>query len=590
MNYSIEKRLPIYIFSLLFISLVVFISYAYFTVRTNSLEAGYERLSTLSKQFSSIFSLQVRNLASSTQQVTQSDEVIQFLRNPIERNRDSIDKFNEMKFKYDTLTRAVELWNTEKQLLYTTNVKFPGYIRPDDSAFVKSGFPPQVYTGRLYNKDGRILWPIVISVSEKGHRLGYLIRWRQIHASKQAVEQLAHLLGRNANILVGNRDGSVWTNLISPIPDPRLKAEHKNNSMEYESSRGKHVIAMESPVPGTNWVSVVELSKALILKDTGNFLKWIVIFGIILLVIGLAITWILSRNITRPLNGLSMAAARIADGNYSSPIELNRSDELGMLANSFNEMSRKIRNSKDELEKKINEVEEKNFLLETSLKEKEILLKEVHHRVKNNLQIISSLLNLQSGSINNPEIKEMFKSSQLRIRSIALIHEKLYKTKNLARINLKEYINELVIYLLNLYNTSSAKVKTRLKMEEVSAEIGTTITLGLITSELVTNTIKYAFPGDRIGELFIGLSNPKNNDYLLIIKDNGVGIPEDLDIENAHSLGLSIVNTLLSQIKGTIEYIRDGGTEVRIYFCISPESGEEKLEYLPYTEDDKPEF
>ncbi len=593
MNYSIEKRLPIFIFSLLFISLVIFISYSYLTVRKNSLDAGYKRLTTLTLQFSSIFSLQVKNLVSVTHQAAHTNEVIQFLRNPGEKNREALKNFDEIKFRYDTLTQTVQLWSVKGKVLYNTNDTFPSDISPGDSAFAIAASAAQEYAGKLYNIDGKILWPVIISVTEKGHKLGYVVRWRRIHATKQAIQQISFLLGRNANILLGNSDGSVWTNLVTVIPDPRIETRDDNNSMEYLSRRGENVIAEAGPIPGTNWVCVVELNKDLILKDTGIFLKWVIIFGIILLTIGLVFTWILSRNITKPLHELSMAAARIADGNYSSPIELNRSDELGVLADSFNQMSRKIRNSKDELEKKINEVEEKNYLLENSLKEKEILLKEVHHRVKNNLQIISSLLNLQSGNIESPEIKEIFKSSQLRIRSIALIHEKLYKSKNIARINLKEYINELIVYLLNLYNTSSARVRTRLEMDEVTTEIGMTITLGLILSELIINAIKYAFPESRTGDILIALNHQKDHEYVLIVKDNGVGFPEDMDFENAQSLGLSIVKTLLSQINGKAEYRRADGTEVRIYFCIPAQPKEEKFEYFPYSEENEnlePEF
>lgn len=583
MNYSIEKRLPIFIFSLLFVSLVIFISYAYLTVRNNSLTSGYERLNTLTRQFSSILSLQARNLISVTRQVSNSGEVTRFLRNPDETNRENLNQYSEIRFKYDTLTFAVQLLSPDKKLLYTTNNYFNEFA--SDSGYA-AALDKGAYVGRIRQIQNTVVWPILLSVSEGDHLLGYIVRWREIHSSKKTVAQLASLLGRNANIIVGNNDGSLWTNLTEIIPNPRLQAEHNPESLEYLSYKGERVIANESGIPGTPWVLVIELSKNLVLRDTKSFLKWVVVFGIILLAIGLAVTWVLSRNITRPLNELSLAAVKIAEGSYSSPIELNRNDELGVLADSFNEMNRKVRNSKDELEKKINEVEEKNYLLEKSLKEKEILLKEVHHRVKNNLQIISSLLNLQSGSIENPEIKETFKSSQLRIRSIALIHEKLYKSKNLARINLKEYIDELVAYLLNLYNTSTAMIHTKLQMDEVSAEIGTTITLGLIVSELVTNTIKYAFPDERIGEIVIKLNKLEGENYLLVIKDNGIGIPADLDIENAHSLGLSIVKTLLTQIKGKAEFYRSDGTEIRINFIIPAGQEGENSDNFPFSEDE----
>ncbi len=351
MNYSIEKRLPIFIFSLLFVSLVVFISYSYLTVRKNSLAAGYDRLNTLTHQFSSIFGLQARNLVSITSQTAQADPVMNFLVNPDDNNKEILDNYDELKFNYDTLTQAVQLWSKDKQLLYSTNKKFT-YSNLGDSAFTIAASPAGYFIGRLKSIGDTVIFPMVISISEANQLYGYVVRWRRIHATKKAIEQLTYLLGRNANILIGNKDSSVWTNLSAVINDSRLNAQRTEHSLEYISRRGDHVLAEENPIPGTPWICVVELSKDLILKDTGNFLKWVVIFGLLLLVIGFAFTWILSRNITRPLNTLSMAAAKIAEGNHFSRIELNRTDELGFLAESFNEMSAKIRNSKDELEKK----------------------------------------------------------------------------------------------------------------------------------------------------------------------------------------------------------------------------------------------
>lgn len=200
-----------------------------------------------------------------------------------------------------------------------------------------------------------------------------------------------------------------------------------------------------------------------------------------------------------------------------------------------------------------------------SLEEKEVLLREIHHRVKNNLQIISSLMNLQSEYTQEPEILKMFQESKNRIRSMALIHEKLYQSKDLAHIDFVEYLKSLVDMLLNFYREESTDINVSLKCAEINLEIDTAISMGLIVNELLSNSFKHAFPGQKSGEVTITLSKNGRN-YLLEVADNGIGIPEDVDIKNTDSLGLLIVQTLTLQLKGTLEHYNEGGTKFRLSF------------------------
>jgi PAS domain S-box-containing protein len=200
-----------------------------------------------------------------------------------------------------------------------------------------------------------------------------------------------------------------------------------------------------------------------------------------------------------------------------------------------------------------------------SLEEKEVLLREIHHRVKNNLQIISSLMNLQSEYTQEPEILKMFQESKNRIRSMALIHEKLYQSKDLAHIDFVEYLKSLVDMLLSFYREESTDINVSLKCGEINLEIDTAISMGLIVNELLSNCFKHAFPGQISGEVAITLSKNGGN-YLLEVADNGIGIPGDVDIKNTDSLGLLIVQTLTLQLKGTLEHYNEGGTKFRILF------------------------
>lgn len=205
--------------------------------------------------------------------------------------------------------------------------------------------------------------------------------------------------------------------------------------------------------------------------------------------------------------------------------------------------------------------------LRESLNEKEILLREIHHRVKNNMQIISSLLMLQEELSEDEKVIEMLKDSQNRITSMALIHEKLYRSENLSKIDLKEYIDDLVSGLFQSYGISEDKVALNINAENVLLGIDSAIPCGLIINELVSNSLKHAFPGDESGEINIFIRSTDEVMIELLIGDNGIGIPKDLDFRKTESLGLRIVNVLVeNQLHGEIILNRDKGTEFKIKF------------------------
>lgn len=200
-----------------------------------------------------------------------------------------------------------------------------------------------------------------------------------------------------------------------------------------------------------------------------------------------------------------------------------------------------------------------------SLKEKDVLLREIHHRVKNNLQIVSSLLSLQSRHLSDHDTVEIFNESQCRIKSMALIHEKLYQTGDLTRINLADYTNELVNDLYHSYSVNTYLVKYNIKSQNILLDINTAIPCGLIINELVTNSIKHAFPGKMEGEINIGITC-EGEYFVMKVEDNGVGLPPDLDIDNVKTLGLQLVTSLTKQLDGTIELERKEGTCFKIRF------------------------
>ena len=204
-------------------------------------------------------------------------------------------------------------------------------------------------------------------------------------------------------------------------------------------------------------------------------------------------------------------------------------------------------------------------LLKTSLKEKELLLREIHHRVKNSLQIISSLLSLQSAEIDNEEIIELYKESENRIHTIALVHENLYRSTDISHINFKNYIEILIEDIMQSYHVDRTRIITVLEVDDYELSIETAIPAGLIINELVSNSIKHAFKEGEHGKISIVLERDVDH-YSLTVKDSGRGLSDEVNYDNPVSLGLKLVNALVNQLDGELEVEIDSGTIFKIKF------------------------
>ncbi|MCK9151848.1 sensor histidine kinase [Methanobacterium alcaliphilum] len=203
--------------------------------------------------------------------------------------------------------------------------------------------------------------------------------------------------------------------------------------------------------------------------------------------------------------------------------------------------------------------------IKRTLEDKEILMKEIHHRAKNNLSVISSLLNLQSVYVTDQNALKILKESDDRAKCMALIHEGLYSSNNLKSINFGEYLRTLTLNLFRSYTDNSQRIKLNLDVENIMLDVNTAVPLGLMVNELVTNSLKYAFGDLSKGEVNIAFKK-MDNEFILNISDNGSGFPDDLDFRNTHSLGLQIVNRLTDQISGQIQMHNSKGTAFEIKF------------------------
>ncbi len=211
--------------------------------------------------------------------------------------------------------------------------------------------------------------------------------------------------------------------------------------------------------------------------------------------------------------------------------------------------------------------------LRASLAEKETLLKEIHHRVKNNMQVIASLLSLQSGIINDPATRAQFEDSQNRIRSMALVHERLYRSQDLTSIDFKEYVEELTGHLMQSYRLQCKKVEVVIDVEHIQLDIDTAIPCGLIINELMSNALKHAFPNGAEGIIKIEARRDGVDSYCLSVRDNGVGMPSDIDLAHSKTLGLQLVSSLSRQLNGIVSLDTENGTRVTLRFSSGSDQG-----------------
>jgi two-component sensor histidine kinase len=253
------------------------------------------------------------------------------------------------------------------------------------------------------------------------------------------------------------------------------------------------------------------------------------------------------------VDGILEVIMALAQLNYSKKAKIsNKTDHLDAIALGINMLGEELQSST------------------ISLHEKEVLLKEIHHRVKNNLQVISSLLSLQSENITDSYSLEKFKESQNRVRSMALVHEKLYESKDFSKISFSEYIEAFIEAVNRSYNISEGRVKLHVNTDIGKSyfDLNIAIPCALILNELVSNAFKYAFPNQREGNLYLNFNRSNEDDYLIEVRDDGIGIPSDIDTKTTSSLGLQLVDMLIEQINGTVNVKSENGTTFTIRFKI----------------------
>ncbi|MFO7849339.1 MAG: histidine kinase dimerization/phosphoacceptor domain -containing protein [Spirochaetia bacterium] len=262
--------------------------------------------------------------------------------------------------------------------------------------------------------------------------------------------------------------------------------------------------------------------------------------------------------VKKPLTELVNTSARVAKGSFDTVPTL-RKDEIGGLISAFNSMVKDIEEDREKEHRMVRQLQESEKKIKVSLQEKEVLLQEIHHRVKNNLNIVVSLLNLQSDYIVTPEdAKRALEVSKSRVYSMALVHERLYKSENLSHIDMNSYVKSVVGELTSLYMKENISVRTN--VEDIVLDITKAVPLGLILNELVTNALLHAFSEDEEGFVEVSFMSTDDEGYRLEVRDDGSGLPERPAEGEEQHLGLMLIRLLAAQIGADLTVKSEGGT------------------------------
>ncbi|MGR3294482.1 MAG: histidine kinase dimerization/phosphoacceptor domain -containing protein [Candidatus Scalindua sp.] len=389
----------------------------------------------------------------------------------------------------------------------------------------------------------------VIVTKVKGDILQGVLNQYMYHSDKEG-------LGSFGEIYIVNRDkikiaGTTKSGIINQIVDTKEVQEVMVSKEElsgiYRNYKGVQVLGSALFVPEANWVIIAEKNVKEAFLPLSKIKYIFVLSGGVAFFLVLFFVFVISGKMNVIIKKMIEGTKRIANGDLEHIITIGkRNDEIGEVVESFNSMTIKLK----EL-----------------LNAKELLMREIFHRVKNNMQVISSLLSLQCKYIKDEKYIEMVKESQDRIKAMALIHENLYRSKDLSNIDFNDYIKSLVKGLLLSYKMDTSKIALKINIETVSFSIETAIPCGLIINELISNSLKYAFPDGRDGEINISFRSLDNDELEIIVSNDGVSFPKDLDFRNTESLGLRLVTNLAEhQLHGKIELNRSKGTEFQIRF------------------------
>jgi len=584
-NLSIRLQLPLLICLLLLSLILLFGAVSYYGIRSATLGIGQERLRSLTGQLTSMFQQNARTMLNVTQ---------------ASANQVNVSGVNAVfqKIMQDTLTARVELVDTFGNIVSAESRTAPGIFNPGQgrkdvdvplnrsvvAAEITTRPPDTNFVGKFYPLGDSIYYPIIAGVMTDHKATAYLVRWRVIKATPQAVTQLSQLLGANAVLHFGNSDGTLWTDMAKTVPPPPFDIHAAKGIVTYDQPGLGKAIASAMPLPGTKWIILVALSRSLVLEAADRFLYWIIGFGAILVAVGMLVAWLISRNFTRRLDRLSQATAALASGDYSSPVTVDKQDELGRLATAFNSMALQVTHAQHSLEQ---QVRDRTKELETANKELESFSYSVSHDLRAPLRAVSGyaiMLKEDYEDSFDPEAKRITGNIISNVKMMGRLIDDLIAFSRLGKreiarrnVDMKALAEACTSELLNGW----PEEKFNLVVGDLPRCFGDEDLIRQVWLNLIGNALKYS---SRTADPLIEIGSTGNpNEATWFVRDNGAGFDMKYAdklfkvFQRLHSqeefegtgIGLALVRRIIDKHKGRIWAESAPGSGAVFYFTLS---------------------
>ncbi|MEO6723548.1 MAG: ATP-binding protein [Ferruginibacter sp.] len=577
---SLQKRLPFLICVLLCSVILTFSFLSYYGVKNAALDIGKHRLRTLTDQLATMFNQSTGAVNTAVLAAAQQDVLKKNIRSGgIDAAEEALAIVNKLKNDSTWLLVAV-LDSNKTTVLQTKNTGVRRKLSIDTIFSSLSVGPNACKVGKAYVSGDSMFYPIVASITDQKKVMGYMVIWRSLYATPKVLEQLSQLMGTGATLYVGNSDGSLWTNFIKPVSNPPIDITDFQGLFEYSKPNDERVIAAVQRIAGTKWLVLIEFSEKTILESATIFLRWIILIGGALIAIGILITWIMSRNLIRPLKQLTAAADRIASGEYSHTVEITRMDEIGKLVNAFNIMAEKVRTNQLDLE---NKVAERTAQLETANKEMESFSYSVSHDLRAPLRgIIGFTSILEEKYINGLDAEAKRLSSIIKNNTLKMgnLIDDLLAFSKLGRSDLvKTHINtkELVKDVIKGLDAGKNIVWEIGPLPDMKGDPNT---IRQVWINLISNAIKYSRNNEQ-PKIDIGTTH-QNGQVSFFVKDNGVGFDQKYAgklfkvFQRLHAsnefegtgIGLAIVEKVISKHGGNVWVEAEKNNGAKFFFEI----------------------
>lgn len=526
-NLSLKRRLPLFIGLLLSGILAVSTWAAYRGMKETALEAGRERLRLLTQQLASMFQQSFVNVSNRTATAANDAVIRGYLLAPGTRPpAETPVILRPFAPPQDTSSLRVELWNVNRALVQAWPANSAPTAADLETEFKQAvAAPPFCAVGVIRTVHQTIAYPVVAAVKNlEGQPIGYLVRWRKVAATAEARQQFVDLLGTQAAIYLGNRQGDLWSDLVKVAAPPPMDVRSASAVTQYTREGGHSVLAFARAVNGTPWFLLVEFSDQPILAQAKRFLRRMTVIGLILLFLGMSIIVALSYRITRPLDSLTKAAVDISNGNYTRLVNVHSQDELGVLAQTFNAMAVKVHNAQHELEMKVHD---RTLQLQAANKELEAFSYSVSHDLRAPLRHINGFSQAlledyaaQLDEVGKGYLQEIRGASQEMAQLIDDLLQLARVTRSELRsepVNLSQLAEEVTAEL----QKSAREHAVTVKIEAGLMAQGDTHLLRIVLSNLLGNAWKFTSKREQ-AEIIFGRED-EAEEHTYFIRDNGAG-------------------------------------------------------------------